>query len=91
MAAAWWLERGGAEVTIIERARAFEPLGHFITLKSHGVRSLANMGLLESCRAHALELHEVVAHRADGRVLRRLDAGMLERSVAGLLLFRRAN
>jgi 2-polyprenyl-6-methoxyphenol hydroxylase-like FAD-dependent oxidoreductase len=91
MAAAWWLERGGADVTIIERAHEFAPLGHYLTLKSHGVHTIRNMGLLDACRARELTLRELEARAPDGRLLRTLDASLLARNVAGTLLFRRAD
>jgi 2-polyprenyl-6-methoxyphenol hydroxylase-like FAD-dependent oxidoreductase len=91
MAAAWWLERAGADVTIIERAHEFAPHGHYLTLKSHGVQTIRKMGLLDACRARELPLRELEMHAPDGRPLRKLDASLLARSVAGTLLFRRAD
>lgn len=104
LAAAFWLERAGAEVTVVERAHAFTgpvpstghcaPVaapGHFITLKSHGVRVVREMGLLDACRARALDLRELRAHTPDGQLLRELDTGLLERAVSGMLLFRRSD
>ena len=90
MAAAWWLERAGAEVTIVERARRFRRLGHYITLKSHGVRTLEAMGLLGACRERELVFRELKVHAPDGRLLRRVDASMLARNVDGMVLFQRA-
>jgi 2-polyprenyl-6-methoxyphenol hydroxylase-like FAD-dependent oxidoreductase len=91
MAAAWWLGRAGADVTIIERAQAFQPLGHYITLKSHGVRVVEAMGLLDACRARELPLHELTAHTANGRLLRDVDTALLTSKIEGMVLFRRAD
>jgi 2-polyprenyl-6-methoxyphenol hydroxylase-like FAD-dependent oxidoreductase len=91
MAAAWWLKRDGAEVTIVERAREFQPLGHYITLKSHGVKTVEAMGLREACRARELSLCELRAHTRQGRLLRRVDASLLARDIEGAIFFRRAD
>jgi len=91
LAAAWWLERAGAQVTIVEKAHAFEPLGHYIGLKSHGVHTVSRMGLLEACRARELTLSGLTAYTHSGRPLRDADTTLLARNVAGLVLFRRAD
>ncbi|MFT3767886.1 MAG: FAD-dependent monooxygenase [Minicystis sp.] len=91
MAAAWWFERAGAEVTIVEKARSFQPLGHYITLKSHGVHTVEAMGLLDACREREAAFRDLRAYTPGGRLLRGVDPSMLARKIEGVVLFRRAD
>jgi 2-polyprenyl-6-methoxyphenol hydroxylase-like FAD-dependent oxidoreductase len=91
LASAWWLERAGAQVTVVERAHTFEPLGHYLSLKSHGVRIVRDMGLLDACRQRELVFRALESHTSDGRLLRATSPDLLARSVDGMVLFRRAD
>lgn len=91
LALAWWLERGGHEVVVIERASHFEALGHYITLKSGGVAVVREMGLLEACRASAVDLSMVQLQTASGRILHTRDFAELDATLGGFVPFRRAD
>ncbi len=91
LAAAFWLEREGAQVTVLEKAGSYAPLGHYIALKSHGVALIRQMGLLEACRQR--EVHTLLLRvlSATGKLLRENPSEELAAAVDGYLLCRRAD
>lgn len=91
LALAWWLERAGQQVVVIDRATAFEPLGHYITLKSQGVAVVREMGLLQACRASVVDLDRVHLQTAAGRPLLERGFEELDHTLGGFLPFRRAD
>lgn len=46
-----WLDTLGITPLIIDHVDRFLPLGHYITLKGHGVEFIRQMGLLDMARA----------------------------------------
>jgi 2-polyprenyl-6-methoxyphenol hydroxylase-like FAD-dependent oxidoreductase len=91
LAAAFWLERLGAQVTVLERAREYTPLGHYVALKSHGVAMVKEMGLLEACRKRELHMRSVRMLTSSGKFLRDNPSAELSAAVDGYLLIRRAD
>jgi 2-polyprenyl-6-methoxyphenol hydroxylase-like FAD-dependent oxidoreductase len=91
LAAAWWLDRAGWSVTVLERAKEYLPLGHFIALKAVGVQMVKDMGLYEACRAHAVEAAHLKVFSRTGRLLREGGAEGMEKTLDGYLFFKRAH
>jgi 2-polyprenyl-6-methoxyphenol hydroxylase-like FAD-dependent oxidoreductase len=91
LALAWWLERAGQQVVVIDRATAFDPLGHYITLKSQGVAIVREMGLLDACRASEVDLSAVRLQTAAGRPLLERGFDELDSTLGGFVPFRRAD
>ncbi|GAA1580533.1 FAD-dependent monooxygenase [Actinoplanes couchii] len=55
-ALAFWLHRAGAEVTVVERARAPRPGGHAVDIRGTAARTVVGrMGLREPIRAHQVD------------------------------------
>lgn len=91
LAAAFFLEKRGAEVTVLERAHAYAPLGHYIALKSHGIALVRQMGLLDVCRARELRMRTVQMRTTAGHLLKETPSEALAAAIDGYLLFRRAD
>jgi 2-polyprenyl-6-methoxyphenol hydroxylase-like FAD-dependent oxidoreductase len=90
-AAAHWLLKRGVEVTMVERASHFEPLGHYISLKSRGVALAKEMGIFAACKQREAPVHGMRALDASGRLMREIDPSAVEAAVDGYILFRRAD
>jgi 2-polyprenyl-6-methoxyphenol hydroxylase-like FAD-dependent oxidoreductase len=90
LAAAWWLDRAGAKVTVAERAKGYEPLGHFIALKAQGVHLVREMGLYEACHAQSVQAAHLKVFSRGGALLREGALEDAERALEGYLLFKRA-
>lgn len=91
LSAAWWLSRAGAEVTVLERAHDYAPLGHYISLKAHGVALISQMGLLEQCRSREVRTRTLRMYSQTGRLLREMPSEAVSAAIDGYLLFRRAD
>lgn len=48
---AYWLERAGADVTIVERADELRPGGQSIDIRGHGLTIVKRMGMFEAIKA----------------------------------------
>jgi 2-polyprenyl-6-methoxyphenol hydroxylase-like FAD-dependent oxidoreductase len=91
LAAAWWLDRAGAHVTVVERAKDYQPQGHFIALKAQGVHLIKQMGLYDACHAHAVQMGHLKIFSRDGDLLRETTSEVVEQNLDGYLLFKRAH
>ena len=91
LSAAWWLSRSGADVTVLERAPDYAPLGHYISIKAHGVALIRHMGLLEQCRSREVRTQTMRMYNQAGKLLREIPSEALSAAVDGYLLFRRAD
>src|SRR4051812_42107976 len=91
LALAHWLGRIGATTILVERAPAFQPLGHYISLKGNGVEMVRRMGILDACESRAAPLDEVCFYTTAKRLLRRERTTVLARTLGGYILFRRAD
>ncbi|MEV0008716.1 FAD-dependent monooxygenase [Streptomyces sp. NPDC047973] len=54
-ALAFWLSRGGHEVTVVERFPALRASGAQVDLRGQGIDAVARMGLLEEVRSHLVD------------------------------------
>ena len=70
-AAAWWLERDGHEVTLLERASGRREGGYMVDIREGGFDAVERMGLLPALRRRAVTLRELVYRAPDGGVLER--------------------
>lgn len=68
-AAAWWLERDGHEVTLLERSSGRREGGYMVDVRDGGFDAVERMGLLPALRRYAVTLRELVYHDTDGGVL----------------------
>ena len=53
-ATAYWLVRGGFEVTIVEQAPALRAVGNGVDIRGEALKIVNRMGLSAAVRAHAL-------------------------------------
>lgn len=67
-ALAFWLVRGGHEVTVAERSPGLRDTGAQIDLRGEGIEAVARMGLLERVRAARVDEPGVAFVDARGRV-----------------------
>lgn len=91
LALAHHLRRSGVEPIIVERARRFEALGHYIALKGAGVDAIRLMGLEPACRARELRFNEAHMFTQAGRRLRMGSRAEFDRNLGGYILLRRAD
>jgi 2-polyprenyl-6-methoxyphenol hydroxylase-like FAD-dependent oxidoreductase len=86
------LRDAGHDCLVIERAREFRPLGHFVALKAEGVAMLDRLGVREECEARALPLSGRVRFRTQGgQLLRTEHLAALNAGLGGFLPIRRAD
>lgn len=71
VALAWWLERDGHEVLLVERSHGRRASGYMVDLRDAGFDAAERMGLLPALRRRAVALSELVYHADDGRVIER--------------------
>ncbi|MEU1183457.1 FAD-dependent monooxygenase [Streptomyces sp. NPDC005820] len=79
LAAAVGLRRVGWDVTVLERAPAFEDVGAGISMHANGVRALEALGVGEAVRAVVRPLYTGGTRAPGGRLLARMDGAALER------------
>lgn len=77
LCAAWWLSRGGYEVTIVEQAAGLRDEGYMLSVSGAGCRVIEAMGLLPRLRQAALPINRNLYLDARGRTIMRLDHGKL--------------
>lgn len=73
------LHRTGWEVTVLERAAVFGPVGTGLVLQANGLRCLDALGLGAAVREQGHVDVSAGTRRSDGRWLARIEAGELER------------
>lgn len=78
-ALAYWLERGGFAVTIVERASAPRPGGQAIDVRGPALKVIDKMGLLDALRARRTRLKGMSTLDIDGREIARTQ----ERTMSG--------
>src|ERR1700712_1600750 len=54
-AAAFWLRRAGAEVTVVETAKGLRPGGHAVDIRGIARTVVERMGLLETIKANRVD------------------------------------
>ncbi len=75
LTAALALSRAGHAITLVEKAKAFAPIGAGIMMAPNAAHILGSLGVDLASRAYAIPAIEIT--RADGVVLQRLDMGGL--------------
>lgn len=87
-----FLHTSGIDCTVVERAERFRPLGHFIALKSDGVRVLDRLGIRRECEERSFRASNSIRYMtARGRLLRHQTIDTLEEALGGYLTLRRAD
>lgn len=83
---AWWLERYGFDVTLVEQASRPRDGGYVIDFWGIGYEVAEKMGLLEELRRHDLDIHEfqIVDHR--GRRVTSIDQRALADLTGGRIM-----
>ncbi|MFC4910669.1 FAD-dependent monooxygenase [Actinomadura gamaensis] len=79
---AYWLDRYGFEVTVVERADGFRPGGQAIDVRGSALGVAERMGVLDEIRAHATDLRGMSLVDGDGNELHRAE----DRTLSGGLL-----
>jgi 2-polyprenyl-6-methoxyphenol hydroxylase-like FAD-dependent oxidoreductase len=75
---AWWLERYGYAVTLVEQAAAPREGGYVIDFWGLGFDVAERMGLLESLRRRDLDIHEFLVVDAAGRKVTGINQKILQ-------------
>src|SRR6188472_3394357 len=75
LAAAIAIRRAGWRVHVFERAASPRELGFALALAPNAMAALDELGLAETMVAEGVVTTLLEVRRADGRVLRRIDAG----------------
>lgn len=70
---AWWLEREGFAVTLLERGRTQRQGGQAIDVRGPAIEVLDRMGILEEVRSHKTDMTGMSAIAADGSELWRSE------------------
>ena len=83
---AWWLERSGWEVTLIEIAPRLRDEGYMIDFLGPGYATAEAMGLMPALREAAYQAPEIRWVRPDGSVASRIDYERFTRAQGGRLL-----
>src|SRR6185312_2185948 len=78
---AWWLERYGFEVTVVERASAPRTGGYMVDFWGLGYEVAARMGALEALRAQGYRIDAVRLVQTDGRPLATIGAEAIRRAM----------
>ncbi|WP_345368036.1 FAD-dependent oxidoreductase [Saccharopolyspora cebuensis] len=68
LALAWWLERDGHDVVLLERAEPGRAAGYMVDCQGDGYDAVDRMGLLPRLRRHAFTLSALVYHDPGGAV-----------------------
>ncbi|MEM6496651.1 MAG: FAD-dependent monooxygenase [Pseudomonadota bacterium] len=72
LSAAWWLNRIGWDITVLEIASEFRDGGHMLGLSGPGLEACSQMGILPALEAAASDINENVYRDRRGRELMRL-------------------
>ncbi|MDR7276154.1 FAD-dependent monooxygenase [Catenuloplanes atrovinosus] len=76
-ALAYWLDRYGFEVTVVERAPAVRRGGYPIDVRGSAMRVCERMGLLPALREATIDTRRMTVLKPDGRVASSLDVSRL--------------
>jgi 2-polyprenyl-6-methoxyphenol hydroxylase-like FAD-dependent oxidoreductase len=90
-AAALFLARAGHAIRVIDRAPSFQKRGYALSLKSFGIKIMAELGLEEELRRHAFAFDALRFYRADGHELQSLDARLVDRATHGQIFTYRSD
>ncbi len=90
-AAALYLARDGHDLTVIDRAPMFRPVGYSLSLKNFGVEVMRDLGLSEELQAHAISVDTIRIREADGTVLKAYSASDAADAARGAVAVCRAD
>jgi len=82
---AWWLERAGWEVLLVERSPEFRTGGYMIDFFGPGLEVARRMGLLSALEGHRARISSVTAVDERGRRRSELGEGMYEALAGGMI------
>jgi 2-polyprenyl-6-methoxyphenol hydroxylase-like FAD-dependent oxidoreductase len=88
LGAAWWLERAGWSVTVIERSADLRADGYMLSLSGPGYEVVRRMGLLPELQRYARPIHENIYRDRRGREILRMRYGELMRDLDWITLTR---
>jgi|HubBroStandDraft_2_1064218.scaffolds.fasta_scaffold104875_2 2-polyprenyl-6-methoxyphenol hydroxylase-like FAD-dependent oxidoreductase len=83
LAAALFLGRQGHHVRVIDRAPSFRKAGYAISLKGFGIQLMADLGLRDALRRHALSYDRLCLYDSDARPLQVLSDELVEKITHG--------
>lgn len=83
---AWWLERYGYSVTVVEQAREARGGGYVIDFWGLGYEVTQKMGLVDELRRHDLDVHEFRVVDGAGRRVASIDQGALKALTGGRIM-----
>jgi 2-polyprenyl-6-methoxyphenol hydroxylase-like FAD-dependent oxidoreductase len=83
---AWWLQRYGFDVTVIEQAMRPRDGGYVIDFWGLGYEVAAKMGLVDELRRHDLDIHEFRIVDRRGRRITSIDQGALGELTGGKVM-----
>jgi 2-polyprenyl-6-methoxyphenol hydroxylase-like FAD-dependent oxidoreductase len=72
---AFWLDRHGFDVTVVEQAPAVRPGGYAVDFRGTAMRVLERMGLIEAVKERETRTGSITMVDADGKVVTRLPDG----------------
>ena len=84
--AAWWLEKYGHEVTLVEQAPEPRRGGYVIDFWGLGYEVAERMGLLDALRAHDLAIEEFRVVDRNGRKVSGINQGAMQELTGGRIL-----
>ncbi|MGW6934195.1 FAD-dependent oxidoreductase [Lentzea sp. NPDC054927] len=85
LASAWWLERAGWEVLVVERAPSFRAGGYMIDFFGPGHEVARRMGLLPALEARRAPISSVTSVDARGRRRSEISASAYESVASGVI------
>ncbi|KJK47093.1 hypothetical protein UK23_21405 [Lentzea aerocolonigenes] len=91
LATAWWLERSGWDVQVVERAPRFRTGGYMIDFFGPGFEVARRMGLVPALERFRAPISDVTSVDAQGRAKSKLDATAYETVANGGISLLRAD
>jgi 2-polyprenyl-6-methoxyphenol hydroxylase-like FAD-dependent oxidoreductase len=83
LAAALFLSRQGHEVRVIDRAPSFQKRGYAISLKGFGIKLMAELGLEDELRRHALSYDKLCVYDSNGQPVQVFSADVIQKVTHG--------
>ncbi len=83
---AWWLDRYGFEVTLVEHAASPRDGGYVIDFWGLGFEVAERMGVLDKLRPHDLDIHQFLIVDGKGRRVSGIDQSALGKLTGGRIM-----
>jgi 2-polyprenyl-6-methoxyphenol hydroxylase-like FAD-dependent oxidoreductase len=90
-AAALFLHRDGHDVTVIDKAPAFQRLGYGLALKSFGLSVMKDLGLLDALERRAIPVKVIRINEADGSLIKECAADTMAEAAQGAMMAYRSD